>query len=87
MQTEEIIHGFTLRPALSLFHETMSVEALCLATWTTDEYYIRPKIIWQVADDFACSAGADLYIGPDQSLFGLIDRTLNSFFAELKISF
>jgi hypothetical protein len=87
MQTEEMIHGFTLRPALSLFHETMTVEALCLSTWTTDEYYIRPKITWLIADEFSCSMGADLYIGPDQSLFGLIDRTLNSFFTELKVSF
>jgi hypothetical protein len=87
MQTEQIIHGFTLRPALSLFHETMTLEALCLSTWTTDEYYIRPKITWLITDEFSCSMGADLYIGPDQSLFGLIDRTLNSFFTELKVSF
>jgi hypothetical protein len=42
---------------------------------------------YDIADALTFTLGAELYSGPDDTLFGLIDSTLNSVFAELKASF
>ncbi len=87
MQQEEVSTGFTLRPAWTFFHETVTVEALSLADVTTEAWYVRPKITWSIADALSLTAGGDFYGGPDDTLFGTIDQALNSVFMELRASF
>ncbi|MBN2102525.1 hypothetical protein JW835_00625 [bacterium] len=87
MQQHEFSHGFSFRPAYTFFHETLTVEALGLVNYTTKEAYIRPKITYQLADELILVAGGDIYIGDDNTLFGSIDRALNSGFIEFKASF
>ncbi|MBN1779698.1 hypothetical protein JW948_01105 [bacterium] len=87
MQQHEMSHGLTCRPALGLMHETLTLETLIFATFTTEEIYIRPKMTYQIADELTGILGADIYTGPDDTLFGSIDRALNSIFVELRASF
>jgi len=87
MQQDEISHGISFRPAFALLHETLTIEALGLVNFTTEEVYIRPKMTYQLADELTFIIGADLYAGPENTLFGSIDRALNSGFIEFKASF
>jgi len=87
MQQQKISHGCSFRPAWSLFHETLTMEALGLVNYTTKELYIRPKVTYQMADELILIVGGDIYRGPDDTLFGSIDRSLNSGFIEVRASF
>ena len=58
-QHERWNHSVSVRPALSLLHETLNVELLGLC-----QFY-----------------------GPDDRLFGILEKTKNSVFTELKVSF
>jgi len=86
-QQNEFSHGLSARPALSLFHETMTLELLGLYYFTTEELMLRPKVTWDIADAWTVTAGAEVYYGSDGTLYGLVDRTLSSLFCELRISF
>ncbi|TAJ11915.1 hypothetical protein DMA11_14950 [Marinilabiliaceae bacterium JC017] len=86
-QTDEITHSVSLRPAANLLHETLSIEMLSLANCTTEEFYFKPLVEYQVSDNIALNVGAQLYYGPDATMFGLLEKQINAGFAEVKINF
>lgn len=86
-QREERSHAVSFRPALSLMHETASVELLGFYNVTTEELYLKPKVSYDMADALTLTVGGDLFRGPDDTLFGTIDETVSSLFMELRASF
>ncbi len=86
-QTDEFTHSMSLRPAIKLKQETIEIELLSLANFTTEELYLKPLIEYKISDDISVLGGAQLYYGSDDSLFGLLEKKINSAFAEVKISF
>ena len=54
---------------------------------TADEYMISPRLEIKPVENTRIVAGAELYYGPDNSLFDLINDRLNSVFAGLRIDF
>jgi hypothetical protein len=58
-----------------------------MVNFTSREVLFRPKMSYDIADALTFTLGAELYSGPDDTLFELIDSTLNSVFVELKASF
>ncbi|MCK4420524.1 hypothetical protein KAW48_01905, partial [candidate division WOR-3 bacterium] len=86
-QLNEISHAISFRPALNLMYETLTLEVLGLYHFTTEEFFIKPKISYDIADAMTVIVGGELYTGPDKTLFGTIDETLSSLFMELKTSF
>jgi hypothetical protein len=55
--------------------------------FTSNETLFRPKLTYDIADALTFTLGAELYSGPDDTLFGLVDSTLSAAFVELKASF
>ncbi len=86
-QQYEWSHSLSCRAAWELMNELLSVEALGLVNFTSGEALFRPKLVYDIADALSVTFGAELYSGPEDTLFGLVDSTLNSLFVELRASF
>lgn len=86
-QQEKISHAAFIRPALSLRHETMTVEMLTYYNLSTEELLFRPLLTVNLADALTLKVGAELYSGSDNTLFGAVQDALSSGFVELKASF
>jgi len=86
-QTARVQHIATLRFEWLLAHETLSLSSLCLYNFTTQEWLVTPRIGWRATDAMTAYIGAQVFAGPDDTLFGLIDQTLSAGYAELRFSF
>ena len=86
-QLKEWIHASSFRLAWNLCHETLSLELLGQINLSTEETFLKPKLSYDLTDDLTLSAGAQIYLGPDNTLFGLLDENNSAGFIELKASF
>ena len=86
-QTDEWIHSLLLRPSLSLFHETLELEAAFLYNLTTEEYMLRPQLSYQLSDGISICGGYEYYYGPENTRFQWIEKVFNGPFGEIRISF
>jgi hypothetical protein len=86
-QTNEITHSISFRPAWSFLYETLTVEAMGMYNFTTEELLLRPKLTYDITDAFSATFGGEIYTGPEESLYGSIESYLSAVFVELKSSF
>lgn len=86
-QQFETSHAFSCRLGWNLLHETLNLEVVSMANITTEEFLIRPRMAYDIADAFTFTLGGELYSGPEDTLFDFIEDHLSSVFVELKISF
>ena len=86
-QQYKVSHSLSCRAAWELMNELLSIEVFGLVNFTSNETLFRPKMTYDIADALTFSLGAELYSGPDDTLFGLVDSTLSAVFMELKASF
>ncbi len=68
-------------------HQTLSLSALGLVNFSTKEWLLFPKLGYQLSDTLSTTVGAEIYAGPHDTLFGVIDSNLSAGYAELKMSF
>jgi len=80
-------HSLSLRLAASLLHETLSLDLLGLVNLTSQEYMLRTKLDYSITDAFSLIFGGELYRGPEDTLFHLVEKNLSSVFGELRLSF
>lgn len=80
-------HSISLRPSLNLFYETLKLEMLGFANFSTEEVFLLPKATYAVSDAYNLIIGAQLFYGPGSTLYGFMKRSRNAVFTELKISF
>ncbi len=86
-QTHDQSHQLLGRVEWKLLYETLSLALLGSVNVVTEEWFVRPTLVYQVDDALAVTAGAEVYGGPDETLFGMIDETMSAGFVELKASF
>jgi hypothetical protein len=86
-QQNEVSHSFSCRAGWQLLHETLELELVGFYNLTTEEYFLKPKMDYDIADALTFTLGAILYGGPDNTLFGTIDKPLSAAFMELRLSF
>lgn len=86
-QHERWNHSVSIRPSLSLLHETLHLECLGLCKFSTKEYFLQPKLHYAIVDAVTLMVGGQLFYGPDDRLFGVLEKTKNAVFTELKVSF
>ena len=86
-QLDEMSHAVFMRPALTLRHETLDIELLGYYNVTTEETLLRPLIAYDITDAMTFKVGGEFYAGPENTLFGSIDKGLSSAFVELGVSF
>jgi hypothetical protein len=86
-QLRQVQNLASLRLEWLTLHQTLSVSALGLMNFSTQEWLVFPKVGYQVSDNLSTTVGAEIYAGPHDTLFGVIDSNLSAGYAELKMSF
>jgi hypothetical protein len=86
-QTARVQHIATLRFEWLLAHETLSLSSLGLYNFTTQEWLVTPRIGWRITDAMTAYLGGQVFAGPNDTLFGLIDQTLSAGYAELRFTY
>jgi hypothetical protein len=86
-QRAEIQHLATVRVEWLTMHDDLSLSALGMMNFTTKEVLFFPKLAYKMSDTLSTSVGAEIYAGPEDTLFGLIDAPLSAGYAELRASF
>lgn len=86
-QLAEMQHLASLRLEWLTLHDTLSISAIGLVNFTTEEWAAFPKAEYKITDGMSATVGGEIYAGPDGTLFGLIDAALSAGYAELKVAF
>lgn len=86
-QLHKVQHLATVRVEWLGLHETLSLSALGFFNFSTKEWLAFPKLGYKLSDNLSTSVGAEIFAGPDGTLFGLIDRQLTAGYAELRYGF
>jgi hypothetical protein len=86
-QTAQLQHLATVRVEWLALHDTLSVSALALLNFTTKEWAFTPRIGYRLSDALTAYVGAQIFKGPNDTLFGLIDEQLSAGYAELRFTF
>lgn len=86
-QRAKVQHLATLRLEWLALHDTLSVSALGMANFTTEEWLLFPKLAYKLSDALSTSIGAEVYSGPPETLFGLVEAELSAGYAELRYAF
>jgi hypothetical protein len=86
-QTAQLQHLGTLRFEWLGLHETLSISSLCLLNFTTHEWLLTPRIGYRLSDAITTYVGAQIFQGPPDTLFGIIEAELSSGYVELRYTF
>ena len=86
-QTAKQQHLGTLRLEWLTLHDTLSLSVLALGNFTTREWALAPKIGWHISDTLMAYLGAEIFRGPQDTLFGLIQDELSAGYVELRYTF
>jgi hypothetical protein len=86
-QTARLQHIATLRLEWLGAHDALSISALCMVNVTTREWLFTPRLGYKLTDALTAYVGAQIFRGPNDTLFGMIADELSAGYAELRISF
>ncbi len=86
-QQYELQHSAMMRLAWNTLHDTLDLELMAMVNITSHETLLRPKISYDITDAFAFTVGGEIYLGKDETLYGMIDEQQSAGYTELKISF
>ncbi|HXJ22207.1 MAG TPA: DUF1302 family protein [Polyangia bacterium] len=86
-QTAKLQHLGTLRFEWLGAHDTLSISSLCMYNFTTHEWVVTPRIGYHFSDAVMAYVGAQVFHGPPDTLFGLIDAELSAGYVELRYTF
>ncbi len=86
-QTERVQHMMSVRLEWLTLAETLSFSAFGLVNFSTREWLAFPKISYKISDRISTAVGAEIYQGPDGTLFGMVRDTLTAGYGELRYAF
>ena len=86
-QRERLQHLGTLRFEWLGLHDTLSISSLCMYNFTTKEWVVTPRIGYHFSDALMAYLGAQVFHGPADTLFGLIDAELSAGYVEIRYTF
>jgi len=86
-QQQETNHALSLSLTRSFAYEKINIEAMGYYNITSEEWFIRPKLSWDITDHLETSIGGFYSTGPDGSIFSYASKVLNGAFVELRVSF
>ena len=86
-QLDQIQHAAFLRLQWNALQDTLTTEVSGMYRFNTEEWFVRPQIRYAINDSIGITVGAEIYGGPDDTMFGLIDETQSAGYAELRASF
>jgi hypothetical protein len=86
-QQEAWNHEFSGTIRQSLAYNTLDITVSAYYNLTSDEWLLRPEVVWKAAGSLSVSIGAQWMHGPDGTIFSHASKLMNGVFLELKTSF
>jgi hypothetical protein len=86
-QKARVQHLSSVRIEWLTLHDTLSLSALGMVNFTTKEWVFYPRAGYKISDVLSAYVGAEIYSGPDGTLFDLIEQELSAGYTELRASF
>ncbi|GEM_PF-1434636 len=80
LQNEEYMLAFSARIARSFWNDRIEAEVFGLKEWTTDNYFLRPKIRYSPWDHWKIQVGYEYYGGTEVGIFSFVRRNELAFF-------
>ena len=85
-QLDTVQNGWSARIDKRWWNDTLDVELLSLHYVERNDFFLRPKIAYELADGWRATVGGEIFHGPKHSFFGRIERNTGAF-VELMYSF
>jgi Protein of unknown function (DUF1302) len=85
-QLDTVQNGWSVRLAKRWWHETLDGELLAVHFFERNDFFLRPKIAYDVSDGWRATIGGEIFGGPTHSFFGRLKDNTGAF-AELRYSF
>jgi hypothetical protein len=86
-QENEMNHALMLILAKSFMYETFNTEFTTYYNLTTEEFLIRPKLVWKTNDHLNLCVGGVYMHGPKNTLFDYSAKILSGLFVEMSVTF
>lgn len=86
-QIKPVQHSISLRAEYKALHERLIVSAFGMGNVSTGEWLLYPKVAYSITDGLLASLGGEIYMGPTDTLLGLVDEALSAGYIELKAMF
>lgn len=86
-QQEKFNHALSLSVSRSFAHEVVRAEVMGYYNITSDEWFVRPQVTWNITDRLQTAVGGFYSAGPDKSIYSYSSDVLNGAFLQLKVSF
>ena len=86
-QQDEFNHAVSASISKSFFYNILSLELSGYYNINTEEYFVRSKIDWNIADNLTATVGGSFMKGPEKTPFHYSSTVMNGVFLELKAGF
>ena len=86
-QQEKYNHALSLYIGKSFAHDVVRAEVMGYYNITSEEWFVRPQVTWDITDRVQTSVGGFYSKGPDKSIYYYSADVLNGGFVQLKVSF
>ena len=86
-QQEKTNHAVSFTVTRSFAYDVLNAEFTAYYNFTSNEWLLRPRLIWKVSDALSACIGGNYMKGDSQTLFSYSAAVLNGAFLELKVSF
>jgi len=86
-QQEKFNHALSLYIGKSFAHDAVRAEVTGYYNITSDEWFVRPQVTWNITDRLQTAIGGFYSAGPDKSIYSYSSDVLNGAFVQLKVSF
>ncbi len=86
-QNADFSHSVMIRPALSLFFETLSAEITGIYNYTTEEWNLIPEVNYRMNDNILISVGGQYFDGPQNTVYDMLGPVFNNIYMEVRYSF
>ena len=87
LQQKQTNHALFLSFTRSFLYDALRADLTGYYNFTSDDYFVRPAITWNITDALSITAGANIMIGQENSVFSYASDVLNGVFAELRVTF
>ncbi len=85
-QLDSVQNGWSLRLDKKYWNDTLDCELLSLHYLERNDFYLRPKISYEITDAWRGTVGGEIFGGPRHSFFGRVRKNTGAF-VELAYSF
>jgi hypothetical protein len=85
-QLDTVQNGWSLRVAKRFWNDTLDCELLGLHYFERNDFFLRPRIGYDLADGWRLAVGGEIFGGPQVSFFGRVKKNTGAF-VELLYSF